>query len=402
MPKWLIIARMEYLKLVRRRAFLLATLGLPLLIIAVITFSIVSVQRGSGEQVPLAYVDEAGVLPDKAELISPPEDQVRILRFRDQASAAEALAKGSIQAFYLFPPDYLRTRQLQLFYWQKAPSDDVKHQFKQFIREQLASQQSPAVRKRLVEGMNLVILSASGQKQTKVDAMIAFLMPFAIGMGFVFVVIGSAGYLLQAVSVEKENRMVEVLFTSTSPLQLIAGKTLGLLAVSLTQVAIWGSTVLLALLFSIHYFDFLQNAHMPWSALLVILLYFLPTYAIVAAIMVTISSVTSELQQAQQIAGFVNILFLLPFFFIAFLFVDPNSPLLIALTLFPTTAFTTVAMRWGVTVIPFWQLATSWLLVWITALTGVFIASRVFRTAMLRYGQPLPWRGLLQILKKGG
>ncbi|NOZ71751.1 MAG: ABC transporter permease, partial [Chloroflexi bacterium] len=386
MPKWLIIARMEYLKLVRRRAFLLATLGLPLLIIAVITFSIVSVQRGSGEQVPLAYVDEAGILPDKAELISPPEGQVRILRFSDQASAAEALAKGSIQAFYLFPPDYLRTRQLQLFYWQKAPSDDVKHQFNQFIREQLASQQPPAVRKRLVEGMNLVILSASGQKQTKVDAMIAFLMPFAIGMGFVFVVIGSAGYLLQAVSVEKENRMVEVLFTSTSPLQLIAGKTLGLLAVSLTQVAIWGSTVLLALLFSIHYFDFLQNAHMPWSALLVILLYFLPTYAIVAAIMVTISSVTSELQQAQQIAGFVNILFLLPFFFVAFLFVDPNSPLLIALTLFPTTAFTTVAMRWGVTVIPFWQLATSWLLVWITALAGVFIASRVLRTAMLRYG----------------
>jgi ABC-2 type transport system permease protein len=350
---------------------------------------------------PVGYVDEGGILPKEAALTATTEDQISIVRFADQTAAREALADGSIQAFYLFPRDYLQTRRLQLFYWQKAPGDNVREQFDHFVRVQLAAQYPARVRQRLVEGIDLTILSPSGQKQSEVDAMIAFFLPFVIGMVFIFVVMGSAGYLLQAVSVEKENRMVEVMFTSTSPLQLIAGKTVGLLAVSLTQVAIWSVAALIGLVVSAHYFGFLSNAHVPWSALLVVVLYFLPTYALVAAIMITIGSVTNELQQAQQIGGFVNILFVLPFFFVSFLFLDPNSPILVGLTLFPTTAFTTITMRWGVTVIPFWQLALSWLLVGGTALAGVFVAARVFRTAMLRYGQPLPWRGLWQILKGG-
>ncbi len=35
---------------------------------------------------------------------------------------------------------------------------------------------------------------------------------------------------------------------------------------------------------------------------------------------------------------------------------------MVALTLFPTTSLLTVAMRWGATVVPLWQLILSWVI----------------------------------------
>ncbi|NOZ50827.1 MAG: ABC transporter permease [Chloroflexi bacterium] len=402
MPKWFIIARMEYLKLVQKRAFLLATLGMPLLLAGIIGFSIFTVGGGTGSKAPLAYVDEAGILPPTAVRPAPTDpDQVAIMRFPDQDSATQALQAGSIQAYYLFPPDYLQSRHVQLVYWKDKPNDRIRQQFKEFVRSELAQSYAGDMGQRLSDGVELILQSPHGQLLNSTDAIIAFLLPFVLGMFFVFIVMGSAGYLLQAVSVEKENRMVEVLFTSASPWQIIAGKALGLMGVSLTQVLIWVGALLLGLNIAAQRVAVLQGMHLPWAALGVIAIYFVPTYAVVAAIMITIGSITNELQQAQQIGGLVNLFFLVPFFFIVLIFTDPGSPLLVVFTLFPTTALSTIAMRWGVSTIPLWQLVLSWLLLVGTAGMGIFVASRVFRTAMLRYGQPLPWQGLLQMLRKG-
>jgi len=65
---------------------------------------------------------------------------------------------------------------------------------------------------------------------------------------------------------------------------------------------------------------------------------------------------------------------------------------MVALTIFPTTAFLMIVMRWGATVVPVWQLAASWVLLVATAGLSVWAAARIFRIGMLRYGQPLDLR----------
>ncbi|MCZ7666086.1 MAG: ABC transporter permease [Chloroflexi bacterium] len=101
---------------------------------------------------------------------------------------------------------------------------------------------------------------------------------------------------------------------------------------------------------------------MPWSLILIVVLFFLPAYALVAGMMATIGSAVGELQQAQQISGILNLLFLLPFFFMGLFFAAPESPVLVALTFFPTTSFLTVMMRWGMSTMPVWQVVVSWLI----------------------------------------
>jgi ABC-2 type transport system permease protein len=115
--------------------------------------------------------------------------------------------------------------------------------------------------------------------------------------------------------------------------------------------------------------------------------------------MITLGSMVTELQYAQQISGLINLLFIFPFFVLITVFTNPDSPLIVALTLFPTTAMMTVAMRWGVAPIPMWQLGLSVVILLVTASFSVWVAARVFRTGMLRYGQPLDMKGMARMLK---
>ena len=62
---------------------------------------------------------------------------------------------------------------------------------------------------------------------------------------------------MQAVVEEKENRTMEVLVTSVSPVQFIGGKVLGIVAVSLTQLVAWVVVGVLAVVMA-------SNAGIAW------------------------------------------------------------------------------------------------------------------------------------------
>jgi ABC-2 type transport system permease protein len=71
---------------------------------------------------------------------------------------------------------------------------------------------------------------------------------------------------------------------------------------------------------------------------------------------------------------------------------NPNSPLAIALSLFPLTAPMTIAIRIALTTIPTWQLIASVIILILSAIGAVWLAGRAFRLGMLRYGQRLHWK----------
>ncbi len=391
---WL-VAQAEYRRMVVRRSFVLATIGMPVFIGVVMAVSILASQ-GTTDDRPFGYVDSAGIL---AVADAPGFGPLPVIPYADEAAARSDLEAGRIQAFYVVPADYVQTGAVQQYYWSKAPQGRVGSQFRAMLSAALVADQPSESRDALLRGVGITMLSAEAGEEMGANEVLRIILPLLVGMFFVFVVMGSAGYLLQAVTTEKENRMVEVMFTSLSPTQLIGGKALGLMGVALTQIGLWLTALFVGLMILSRQVDFLSGVTVDWRFFGVVALYFLPTYALVAGMMITLGSMVTELQQGQQIAGVINLLFLVPFFLFVFIFTNPNSPLLVALTLFPTTAFMAVAMRWGVTTIPLWQLAGGWLILVAAAATMIWVAARVFRIGMLRYGQPLSLRGLGSALR---
>lgn len=400
MHKLWLVARHEYLKIVRKRTFLLGTLGMPIFFIAIMAFSILAAIGGNSRS-PLGYIDHSGLLasPVVPAVDSLGEPLIEIRPFGDEASAKAALEAGQIQAYYVLPADYLDSLEITLYYWDQEPAEMIQNDFEYFLRANLVSTLPGEVQSRALNGVELIVRSADGRQEVSGKGFVNVLLPFGIGFFFIFTVMGSAGYLLQAVTDEKENRTVEVMATSLTPDQLVGGKAVGLIAIALTQILFLAVVISVGLAIGARFLEPLRELRVPWSFLLATVMYFVPAYALIAGMMIAIGSAVTETRQGQQIAGALNLLFTLPYFFLVMFIGNPNSPLAVILTLFPTSSFITVTLRWGLTSIPLWQLIASWLLLVATAGFSVWAAARIFRAGMLRYGQRLDFKGMIAAMR---
>lgn len=390
---WL-VARHEYAMVVRRRAFLLTTIGLPLLMVVIAGASILVAEGGVGTADPIGYVDLAGVIPATLPE-SEGEEAIPVVRHEDVESGREAVVSGEIGTLFVIPAEFGPTPQFDVYYYDESPGERVWERWNRFVRNALLADRPEAMRKRLLEGSNATLRPLSGREFREGQAL-SILFPVFGGMLFMFAGMMSSGYLLQAVVGEKENRTMEVLLSSVTPGELIGGKTVGLMGVSLTQLGIWIATGIVALIVALPFVGEVPAFEMPWDVLGVMVLFFLPSYAVLAGIMVAAGGAVAEARQAQAITGPLMLPYMLPLPLLGLILSNPGGIVVTVLTLFPLSSFLTVTLRVAFGAIPGWPIViASWLLLVATAAGAIWLAAAVFRIGMLRYGQRL---GLRQVM----
>ncbi len=400
MPKLWLVAKQEYFKRVKKKSFFAGTMLIPLMLGIIIGVTIFIIERDQNT-LPFGYVDysgvlAAGVLPELEE----DEEMIAMVAFPDEAAALTALETGEIQAFHIVPKNFLEKPQVDLYYWDEYPDRSTLRDFDDFVRVNLLPEGASPLQSRIIRGTDLTLMSADGTRHFNDEVgFVVVLFPMIVAMFFIFAVMGASGYFLQAVTDEKENRTMEIAITSVSPWQLIAGKSAGLIGVALTQIVIWMLSIGLAWMIAQQQFPELQELQLPWDVFLVFVVFFIPSFALVGGMMAAIGGAVTELQEGQQIAGVLNLLFTFPLFLTALVFADPDSPFLIFLSFWPTTSFLTITLRWGLTIIPLWQVALSWLILVGAGILTIWVATRIFRIGMLRYGQRLSLRAVIQALQ---
>jgi len=396
MRNFFLIAKREYLQVVARRGFLLTTLAIPVGLAFLIGLGILMETTGQSN-LPIGYVDRAGILDVTRQA---PDGSVEVRAFPDEAAAQAALAGQQIQAFFVLPPDYLQTLATDLYYSGKTLGQSAWSGFDDFVRANLVADYPPEVQARLLDGPDVTVHDLASSRKFSESSVINIVLPFVAAFFFFVATMLAASYTLGVVANEKESRTMEIMLTSVTPGQMIAGKTVGLLAATLSQLAVYVVAAVLALKLAAPYVVELQYVELPWTFLGIAALFFFPAYALVAAVMVAVGSAVGELQQGQQIAGLVNLLFMLPILLVAVLMQSPAGPLAVFLTLFPTSSFLTVAVRWGLGTIPVWQMAAGWVILVASTLLMFWAAARIFRAGMLRYGQPLSLKAALASVRR--
>ncbi len=273
--------------------------------------------------------------------------------------------------------------------------------FDDLVRLSLLAGMPEELQQRLFKGADITVHDVTSGREFGESSIVNVILPFAASFFFFFATMSAAGYMLGVVAGEKENRTIEIMVTSVTPGQLIGGKTLGLLGAALTQLGIYALAIVIGLIVAAPYIPELQQVVVPWDYLGIMALFFLPTYALISAVMIAIGGAVTEIQQGQQLAGLLNFLYLAPMLLLPLLFENPEHPSIIFLTLFPTTSFLTVSLRWGLGTVPLWQLGVGWVVLVVTAGFMVWAAARIFRVGMLRYGQPLSLKAALGAIRQG-
>jgi len=394
---WL-VARQELRKTIVRRSFLLLTLAIPVGLALLVGVGYLVSTMGDS-RLPIGYVDPADVLAAGAAEGVTESGRVIARAYPDETAARVALDDKEIQAFFVFPVGYPANLDIDIYYLDQTPSGDAWGEFDDFVRANLVSELPSSVRERVLEGPSITVHDVVSNRQFGEESVATIIAPFVLALFFFVGTMAAGGYMLSVVADEKENRTLEIMVTSVTPIQLIGGKTAALLVATLLQLAVnIAATVLLVGLIG-RFIPGVPSIQVPWGYLGLMALFFLPSYALLSGVMIAIGSAVPGLEQGQQIAGLLNLVFALPLYVMPVLFENPGHPLLIVLTLLPPTAFMSIALRWGLGTVPVWQLGLSWVLLVGTAAAMIWVAARVFRASMLRYGQPLSLKGITAAMR---
>jgi ABC-2 type transport system permease protein len=405
MNKTLLIFRHEFLHAIKRKGFIIMTLIVPVLaLLAVGVSQLVSaiIESSEVEKTTIGYVDEAGWFDQYTT-----QGNIQLVRYDTQDDATKALINDDVSEYFIIPSDYLSTGVINRYTLEKQLETPpaTATVIKNFLTSNLlAGKVPPETVYRIEAPLNMMVtrLTETGEVATEQGGWGNVIVPGIFSFLLAFSIIFSASYMLSGLVNEKENRLIEVLLSSVSTQQLMTGKVLGLGFAGLIQVAVWlVSLPLLLNLASSTFGGFFSAIQLPGNFIVLGLVYFILGYLFFVVVSAGIGAISTNTHEGQQLLATLTMPLFIPFWFGSLLFIFPNNPIWVALTIFPITAPVTTMLRLGVSDVPIWQLVVSIAVLGLSIVGVLFIAIRVFRIYLLMYGKRPNWGEIIHNLRSG-
>ena len=201
-------------------------------------------------------------------------------------------------------------------------------------------------------------------------------------------------YLLTSTIEEKSSRVMEVILSAVSPMQLLTGKIVGQMCVGLIiLVAYCGLGIgglFLASMMSI----------LPLINLVYLFVYFVIAFFIIASLMAAVGSAVSDVREAQSLLGPIMIVLIIPMMLWLPILRNPNSMFAqVCSFLPPISPFVMILRLSGSEPVPLWQVFASIALGGLTILVCLWGAGKIFRVGVLMYGKPPDFRTLIKWIR---
>ncbi len=224
------------------------------------------------------------------------------------------------------------------------------------------------------------------------------LVPLAPVVFLLIAILTGASYLLMSTVEEKNSRVMEVLLSGISPMQLMTGKVLGQGLVGLVILVVYGGTAIVGAVV------FASNYDIPPSMILFSLAYFFIGYFIFAGIFAAIGSAVNEIREAQALQGPVmGVIILLVYLSIFAGMNDTNSTLTKVMSFVPISSPFAMPMRIANAQAPpmLWEVLVSLALGLVGVVFFIWASAKIFRIGVLAYGQPPSLKGLIGWVRQG-
>ena len=383
------VMKREYVESVRKRSFLFGLVATPIMMGLAIALPLLAENLvGEGDLV-IGVLDRTGVFGDRLVEDDSGDDAVRLLRI-DPGVAAEELdrrvTEGELTGWLLLPEDFAETGRmnyraesitnLTVLQNLEARAHRVLGRTK---AAQLGLDEEQADALLTAADLGTARIGASGDQEQDFTAV--YLHAVLLVMTLFFALIPTGHILLRSVIEEKSNRVIEVLLSSVTPLELMVGKILGLGAVGLTLLGTWAAVgTLLSLRL---------GSELPVTAeeIGIFGLYFLPGYFLFAALLGTIGSVCATERDAQPFLTPISLTLVLPVMLGMAIAQAPDHWLARVFSFFPPLTPSLMLFRYAIKEPPAWEIAATWITLALSTGAMFVVASRVFRVGILLTGK---------------
>ena len=432
----IIIAR-EFNERVRKKSFIITTVLMPVLMIALMAAPTLMMIFAKGETKTLLVVDESGVIASQltgdddvvfeTSTLAPDEARARTDRFGvlwiggdivDNPSNAKLYTNSSSS---MSLESSISSQMEKIIERERLKRYDIDN-LEQIMRDVKASVTLSTYRNDL---------AAEGEEKEATSSGTAYMMGIFLGMMLYMFLLIYGSMVMTSVIEEKGSRVLDVLVSSVSPFQLMMGKILGVAAVAVTQIAIWAVLVCgvgAVMLPAIMPDDVMQSVEAVQSGAMTsaeagidadmlsavslatdpvrivmmfvwLLLFLTGGFLFYSAMFAAVGSSVDSIQDAQQLQTPVTIPIILAIILAMSVFNDPNSSLAFWASMIPFTSPVVMMAR-----IPFdiatWQIALSLAVLYASVAGMAWAAGKIYRVGIFMHGKKPTFKELLSWIRQ--
>ncbi len=400
-----IIAKREYLERVRTRSFLLSTFVTPLLMGSILILpALISASTARGIEHNAARPARIVIACDNralAELASGELMRQQGARYEPSvvspASPAEheqldqRLDAGEIQG-YVWLDGPARASRHVVFATSRAGDEILQRRLGDalsyaFAAQRMVEQGSSAGD--VAAALQPVDLTAvrAGESFSVYNAVRGAAVVLILMFVMLFSLLSYGVMVMRSVMEEKSSRITEVLLCAASAQELMTGKILGTGSVGLTQITVWLTMAALGASRSLYLRTAIEVLGVGWSLMVYFVVFYILGYMLYSTIFAAVGAIFNSIDEAQQ----WNFVVILPLIAASAMILpvatSSDSPISVAVSLFPFCSPILMFERLAVHSPPLWQLALSLLLLVATIGAAMFISGRIYRTGILMYGK---------------
>ena len=430
-----LIIKREYLTRVRKRSFLIMTFLGPILMAAIYIIPIMLALNSSTDHLRVAVVDESHWFEDR--FTSNKEHTFVTMPGQPIDSVKEMVKTGVFDMALYVPPTQLNIPSNATLYSIRQVPMEVETYISSVMEKEIEDQKlmakgvDPEIVSAVKTNVNLSIMrmdEKGNEKETFTQ--VQFTLGIILAMLVYMFIIFFGGQVMQGVSEEKTNRIIEVIISSVKPFQLMMGKIIGVSLVALTQFVMW---ILLTAVLYVGFSAFIGISHPDMlssgtvmaqeitsndivnnesvqSILQIVhsidfgtiiacfLIFFILGYLLYATLYAAIGSLVDNNTDSQQFTLPVTVPLLVAIISSFYIVNNPDGALSVWLSMIPFTSPISMMVRipFGV---PIWQIVVSVLLLAGTFVFMTWFAAKIYRTGILMYGKKLTYKEIFKWLK---
>lgn len=404
------VLKYEFLTLVKRRSFILSLILVPLIPMLIIGGlkllqgkDVPSIQEVFNKELanplPFGIVDESGLIKQYPEW-----SKMRFVSMANEAEARQKTSEGELQGFYRISKDYLASGSVTLI----KPEVNMVSEFaettslNELIKFNLIGGDEQLYTK-MTNPMDVITEYLDIEKADTRDQAsgATFGVPFAIAFLFYMLIIISSNQMLSAISKEKENRMIEVLLSSTKPMDLFLGKIFARGLATLLQAVVWLGTIVLFSKLSANTSVLPFELNLSPALLLLGLPSFIIGFLLFGSLLAGIGAMVKNTREGSQYTMIVNAPLIMAYVSISQIISSPTSPLTTFLTLFPLTSPIVLPTRIAIGILPAWQTVASLAILLITTLFVMRGVAHLFSSQILLSGEKFNLKTFFRTLALG-
>ena len=280
--------------------------------------------------------------------------------------------------------------------------------------------------------LNTFEISDTGEK-VQSSSMVNYITGFLGGFMIYFFIFIYGSMVMTSIIDEKSSKVVEVMVSTVSPMQMMLGKVIGIGLVAITQFVLWGiltfigGSVVMSLfaeqIMTPEAMELMsQGATMPiptenmmpsevslilanitdisviFKALSLFTIFFIGGYLFYAACFAAIASAVDNIQDSQQLQTPITIPIILSIVFLSTTIESPNGDIAFWLSMIPFTSPVIMMGRISST-IPIWEIALSVVLLYSSFIAMIWMAGKIYRVGIFMHGKKPSFKDLYKWLK---